>query len=280
MRIKQYVRASVLLLGALLLAGALVAPSPSWAFKPSTLIVQASKMALPQVPALPSSPKPLSYGAVSKLAQDLGLAQPTRVNPHLAMLPGDISYWANSRLPPERLRAEFVARKQVLEAADHLKMRIPSQGDLSAVANQLVGPLMTKLAQTQPSPPSAATGGEWRDLVMDGRYLVLSQPDRQLGGQLISSNRSSLPPKMDEGSVRALAQSMGLIRAAPPNAHLGMLGGDISFWAGSRLKPGQMLQEFAARRVILEAAARQNFFIPDQGKLSFLAGQIKGQLGP
>lgn len=95
---------------------------------------------------LPSiaNPKLLTKLEVKSLASFYGLLQEWPMNPHLRFLDGDISYWAEQNLSEERLKAEFEARRQVLERAEANRQRIPTQGDLSARATQIVPLLLQK----------------------------------------------------------------------------------------------------------------------------------------
>ena len=85
--------------------------------------------------------KNASRADIRKLAQEFGLMKETRVNPHLAFLEGDLSYWYEQQLSDDRLRLEFAARRAVLDAADNQRIVIADQGKLSWAAQQIAGDL-------------------------------------------------------------------------------------------------------------------------------------------
>ena len=79
---------------------------------------------------------------IKKLAGEIGLLKEYETNPHLSFLDGDCAYWAEQGLSFKRLEIEFTARKIVLEAADKKGVIIPTQGDLSSAAQQIMGELL------------------------------------------------------------------------------------------------------------------------------------------
>lgn len=81
---------------------------------------------------------------VRALARFYGLQQDWPTNPHLRLLGGDISYWHEQGLTEARLKAEFEARRQVLEEAERTGRRIATQGDLSNLAAERVAYLLKR----------------------------------------------------------------------------------------------------------------------------------------
>ena len=76
------------------------------------------------------------------------------------------------------------------------------------------------------------------------------------------------------GDIRELADSFGLFNETQFNPHLSLLGGDIAYWHGQRVSLQRLNLEFAARKIILQAADRDGVMISDQGNLSFAAQKI------
>ena len=73
---------------------------------------------------------------IGQLANYYGLFRQWTANPHLAFMDGDVTYWWEQALSAERLCLEFESRRAVLEEAEKSRSTIPSQGDLSALAQQ------------------------------------------------------------------------------------------------------------------------------------------------
>jgi tetratricopeptide (TPR) repeat protein len=74
--------------------------------------------------------------------------------------------------------------------------------------------------------------------------------------------------------VKALAGKFGLTERTETNPSLVFVDKDIIYWRDRRLDEGRLELEFAARRLILEAADRQRVKIPDKETLSKAAQQL------
>lgn len=97
-----------------------------------------------ELPTEYSISTPLSKTDIRQLAESYDLTKPSKVNPHLKMLEGDISYWHQQGLSLRELKKEFEARRIILKQADRAGRDISTQGDLSAFANEIKGQLMSK----------------------------------------------------------------------------------------------------------------------------------------
>jgi len=86
----------------------------------------------------PIKPGDLSETDVENLALFYGLFTQWRVNPQLRFKPGDIGYWYRRRLSESDLKIQFESRRQVLQRAEETGKKIPTQGDLSFFAEQIV----------------------------------------------------------------------------------------------------------------------------------------------
>ncbi|MCK5056365.1 MAG: hypothetical protein KAT34_06910 [Candidatus Aminicenantes bacterium] len=90
--------------------------------------------------------KKLSKVDVENIVVEFELFENPKFNKHLRFKDGDVSYWYEQHIrygvDEEELRFEFAARKTVLEAADDQEIIIPSQGDLSHLAQQIMADLL------------------------------------------------------------------------------------------------------------------------------------------
>ena len=81
-----------------------------------------------------------------------------------------------------------------------------------------------------------------------------------------------------QDEVKKLAEDFGLLKETRTNPHLSFLGGDIAFWHEQELSEDRLKLEFAARKIVLEAADKQGVVIDDQGKLSWAAQRIMADM--
>ena len=95
---------------------------------------------------LADSSTEISKAKVRELAKDLGLMSEIKINPHLRFIGGDISYWYEQNLGFNELALQFIARKVILDAADAQKIVIKDQGELSWLAQQIMGNILEKKA--------------------------------------------------------------------------------------------------------------------------------------
>lgn len=79
-------------------------------------------------------------------------------------------------------------------------------------------------------------------------------------------------------SVRSLAQEFGLLSEAPPNIHLMFDDGDIGFFCKQAWSERKYKLEFAARRVVLDAARESKLIIKDKGTLSWAAQEVMSEM--
>ena len=107
-----------------------------------------------------------------------------------------------------------------------------------------------------------------------GSHLV----KKWVAKMLITDNSQALT----RGDVLALANEFLLTKRTVQNPHLGFNDGDISFWYEQvkkyRLDEVDLKREFAARRVVLEAANQAGVVLDTQGDLSHFAREIMADM--
>lgn len=82
---------------------------------------------------------------------------------------------------------------------------------------------------------------------------------------------------LSRDDVRRLADAYGLFRTTHRNPHLRFLYGDVSFFYEQHLTARQLAAQFAARRIVLDAADATGRQISTTGDLSAVAGQWVGR---
>ncbi len=87
------------------------------------------------------NPAKLTRLEVNDLADFYELTRKWPGNPHLQFDDGDISYWYQRGLSEQELRKQFEARRLILQRAEKSGRKIPTKGDLSALAEQIVADL-------------------------------------------------------------------------------------------------------------------------------------------
>ncbi len=80
----------------------------------------------------------LSSARIGEMAKRFGLTDPDQFNFRMAMNQGDFSFYAGQNWPAWRIIVELAAKRLVLEAANRDRVTIPSKGDWSAYAEQVM----------------------------------------------------------------------------------------------------------------------------------------------
>lgn len=80
----------------------------------------------------------LNSAQVGAIAKRFGLADTDQFNFRLAMNQGDFAFYAGQNWPAWRVIVELAAKRLVLEAANRDRVTIPSKGDWSAYAEQVM----------------------------------------------------------------------------------------------------------------------------------------------
>lgn len=75
-------------------------------------------------------------------------------------------------------------------------------------------------------------------------------------------------------TVENLAKEFRLRTAPQRNPHLAFRRGDLSYWCEEKLSETELRLEFAARRIVLDAADKSGAVIRDQGVLSWAAQRV------
>ena len=121
-----------------------------------------------------------------------------------------------------------------------------------------------------------------RTITIDTQALMVTATEiREVAKQARQTDSPQKPSpqtKLSKGDVRRLATTFGLLTEMRTNPHLGFLDGDIAYWEEQNRSEDRLTLEFAARRIILDAADKQRLVIGDQGKLSWAAQQIMADL--
>jgi len=98
--------------------------------------------------------------------------------------------------------------------------------------------------------------------------------------QRIMAYTPSLPitNPVSKAIVDNLARYAGLFEETQNNPHLSFLPGDISYWYNAKRSLNRLKLEFAARKIVLEAADEVGAIINTQGDLSSAAQQIMAEV--
>lgn len=91
-----------------------------------------------------SNPQKLSKEDIKKLAEFYDLTKSWKINPHLKMKEGDISYWYEQELSENEIKSEFESRRIILERAEKNHQIIEAQGDLSHMAQKIQSQLIKR----------------------------------------------------------------------------------------------------------------------------------------
>ena len=84
-----------------------------------------------------NNPKKPSKDDIRKLADFYDLNKDWKINGHLKIQEGDISYWCEQGLSEEEIKLEFESRRIALERAEKNHQVIETQGDLSYLAEKI-----------------------------------------------------------------------------------------------------------------------------------------------
>lgn len=90
--------------------------------------------------------------------------------------------------------------------------------------------------------------------------------------RVIQQARAAFPSGI--GSVKSLVDYYKLNQKPKKNPHLVFGDKEIEYWSGTNLDKQTLQLEFAARRIVLDAADKQNVAIRDQDMLSVAARQV------
>jgi hypothetical protein len=125
------------------------------------------------------------------------------------------------------------------------------------------------------------------DIKINGHSLSVDPEDVQKVKQLIKSSAPvKREPSTDKRSgeetssrlIASLVQQFKLDKPIAPNDKLAFGEEEIKEWASKQLDESVIKREFAARRIVLEAAGKQNVVINNQEQLSQAARNIMGIL--
>jgi len=79
---------------------------------------------------------------------------------------------------------------------------------------------------------------------------------------------------LGRAQIKELAKMFNLLDSRKINQHLRYNDGDISFWCEQGLSLDELIMQFGARKVVLDAADRGGTIIDDQGTLSLVATRV------
>jgi len=116
----------------------------------------------------------------------------------------------------------------------------------------------------------------WGDLSIDGETIeFVKEKVIPVVKKTIVKNPKS---RLSEGGIKKVANEFQLLKETDFNPHLSLLGGDIAFWYEQKLSENRLRLEFAARKIILDAADESGVVIKDQGVLAWAAQQLMKNL--
>lgn len=116
----------------------------------------------------------------------------------------------------------------------------------------------------------------WADLNIDGEYVSFEQEKITpvIKKMVVKEPKS----RLSEADIKRIAEEFHLQKETATNPHLIMMAGDIAHWYEQNLGENNLRLQFAARKVILDAAEGSSVVIKDQGVLSWAAQQIMRNL--
>ncbi len=79
---------------------------------------------------------------------------------------------------------------------------------------------------------------------------------------------------LGKAQIKKLAKMCNLLESRKINPHLRYNDGDVSYWYEQGYSLDELIMEFAARKVVLDAADRGSTIIDDQGTLSEAATRV------
>lgn len=116
----------------------------------------------------------------------------------------------------------------------------------------------------------------WDDLSIDGETVEFK---KEKVTSVIKKTIIDKPrERLSEGEIRKIAEEFQLFNETEFNPHLALLSGDIAFWYEQRKNENAIRREFAARRIILDAAEESEVVIKDNGVLAWASQQIMRNL--
>lgn len=213
---------------------------------------------------------------IQSLAIYMGLMENNtrKLNRHLDYKIGDISFWYEQELDLKTLYFEFLSRKILLEKAESEGFYIRTMGDLSWAAERTIFFIKDESdaqKEFQAIINSVKKLNCLMEIVIAGKFLVISKENLEE----VLAICKTIP---ETTSIMGIAEKLDISKIKGINSHLSMQDGDYAFWREQGLNFRNYLVEFAARRLILEAATLQKVYIPEQGDLSFSANQVKEKI--
>jgi hypothetical protein len=110
--------------------------------------------------------------------------------------------------------------------------------------------------------------------IRSGRIEILRE-DISSTIQVISDLPDTFAPEgLGKAQIKKLAKMLNLLESRKMNQHLRYNDGDISFWYEQGLSLDELIMQFGARKVVLDAADRGSTNIDDQGTLSLAATRV------
>lgn len=85
---------------------------------------------------------------------------------------------------------------------------------------------------------------------------------------------TSTSEMLSKAQIKVLAKKFQLLESRKTNPHLRYYDGDISYWLEQGLSVDDLILQFGARKVVLDAADRDGTNIDHQGTLSWAATRV------
>jgi DNA-binding XRE family transcriptional regulator len=113
------------------------------------------------------------------------------------------------------------------------------------------------------------------EINIDSGQIKILREDISSTIQLVHSLQDSITSEgLGKAQIKEIAQVFTLQESRKINGHLRYNDGDISFWYEQDLSLDELIFQFAARKVVLDAADRSGVNIDDQGTLSLVATRV------
>lgn len=218
----------------------------------------------------------LNKHQIRELADKYDLRKRTEVNPHLRFKDGDISFWEEQNLAAWELEFEFLARQQLLKAADEQEVTIPTQGDLSQWAAKVSAALQGTSDHDWHGNNLGRELAKWVMLTVSEGKLVNVDVVRSRVQPALLPDRNT--KRLEKPKINDLAKEYGLFGTWSVNPHLRFRDGDISFFYEQDLTAWEVTLEFIARSAVLHAAESKQAKIASPGDLSHWATKVYGGL--
>lgn len=166
------------------------------------------------------------------------------------------------------------------ENSIHLPRNLDIVRKIAEVLNLFPEDTDKLLAAADPDKRQSSNDIDWSDDVVDeiiirsGQIKILQEDISstiQVSYDLLDTVASE---DLGKAQIKELAKMFNLLERRKVNQHLRYYDGDISYWYEQGLSLSELILQFWARKVVLDAADRDGTKISDQGTLSWAATRV------